>query len=51
MSDNERQPETSEDTAQEPEEDKLLEDLDPEEEEAGGVQGGARRAGGRYGTL
>lgn len=56
MAANEPQPETTEDTAQDPEEEKLLEDLDPEEEEAAGVQGGARRAGGRwpgarYGTL
>lgn len=50
MANKEPQPETAEDTVQEPEDEKLLEDLDPEEE-AADVQGGARRAGGRYGTL
>lgn len=51
MANTDRQPETSEDTVQEPEDEKLLEDLDPEEEEAAEVQGGARWAGGRYGRL
>lgn len=51
MAANEPQSETTEDTedtVQEAQDGKLLEDLDPEDEAAAGVQGGARRAGGRW---
>lgn len=49
MTTDEPQPETAQDPVPEPEEDKVLEDLDPEEEEAAGVQGGIRIAGARKG--